>query len=234
MAGWLDGGTFMRIIVVGCGRVGSELAYHLYRRGIKITVIDRTAAAFSRLPGDFRGRTLEGDVLSQDLLHRAGIDQADGLAAVTSSDTVNVVVGHVAQSVYHVPNLVVRNYDPHWLPLYEAFGLPFVSSSSWGAQRIEELLTAEGMRPVLAAGSGQVTLYELAIPAEWHGRALQDLVAGAGCVAVALTRAGQACLPAAETALASGDLLYVSATPQAAEALRQRLAQGQEVMRCSF
>ena len=63
----------MNVIVVGCGRVGSELAYGLYKRGHKVTVVDTDADAFANLPADFRGRTVEGDVLTPDILQRAGI-----------------------------------------------------------------------------------------------------------------------------------------------------------------
>ncbi|MBU0494614.1 MAG: TrkA family potassium uptake protein [Chloroflexi bacterium] len=130
----------MNMIVIGCGRVGAQLAYRLYQQGHKV-VVDPVAEAFENLPADFRGRTVEGEVLNQDVLRRAGIEQADGLAAVTSLDPVNAVVAHVARTVYHVPTVVVRNYNPRWRVIHEAFGLPVISSTSWGAQRIEELLT---------------------------------------------------------------------------------------------
>src|SRR5512142_1445210 len=136
----------MRVIVVGCGRIGSELAYRLYRKGHEVAVIDSVGAAFNNLHPDFRGRTVEGEALGQDVLHRAGIEHADGLAAVTSIDSLNAVVAHVARTVYDVPHVVVRNFDPDWRPLHESFGLQIISSTSWGAQRIEELLYHEEMR----------------------------------------------------------------------------------------
>ena len=78
----------MNVIVVGSGRLGSELAYRLFSRGDHVTVIDRTAVAFNNLDPSFRGRTLEGDVLSEAMLHRGGgIEKADALAAVTSPDS---------------------------------------------------------------------------------------------------------------------------------------------------
>lgn len=128
------------IIVVGCGRVGSELATRLYRRGQPVTVIDRLPEAFLNLPTEFEGRALEGHALERQLLERAGISTARGLAAVTNSDVVNAVVGRLAEQLYQVPQVVVRNYDPRRLALLEAFELPIVSSSTWGAQRIEELI----------------------------------------------------------------------------------------------
>jgi trk system potassium uptake protein TrkA len=214
----------MNIIVVGCGRVGAELAYRLYQYGHQVTVIDEVAQAFDNLPPDFRGRALEGEVLSQDVLRRAGIAQADGLAAVTNSDSTNAVVAHVAHAVYHVSNVVVRNYDPRRRPLLEAFGSQVVSSASWGAQRMEELLAGTGVRAVFSAGNGEVQVYEMAVPAAWQGRTLQELLPDGDCLAAALTRAGRAILPARDASLEAGDLLLLSATREGIQALRERLS----------
>jgi trk system potassium uptake protein TrkA len=218
----------MNIIVVGCGRVGSELAYRLFQRGHHVTVVDNVSAAFRSLPEDFRGRMVEGEVLNQDVLRRAGIKQADGLAAVTNNDSTNAVVAHVARTVYGLSNVVVRNYDPRRRPAQEAFGLQVISSSSWGAQRMEELLHQREIHSVFAAGNGEVEVYELAIPATWQGRALRDLLPKSGCVAVALSRAGKASLPAGDARLEACDVLNVSATLEGIEALRNRLSRPEE------
>ena len=175
--------------------MGAALAYQLHRKGHQVTVIDQGDSAFDNLPPDFHGRTVEGEVLDRDVLHRAGIEQADSLAAVTDSDSVNAVIAHVARTVYHVPNVVVRNYEPRWLPLQEAFGLQVVSSASWGAQRIEELLSGASIRTVFSAGNAEVEIYELVVPEAWQGRSLQELLPESQCMAVALTRAGRASLP---------------------------------------
>jgi trk system potassium uptake protein TrkA len=218
----------MKMIVVGCGRVGAGLASSLYQKGNRVTVIDQRAQSFANLPADFRGRTIEADVLEQDVLRRAGISQAEGLAAVTNSDAVNAVVGRVASEVYHVPNVVARNYDPRWRSLQEAFGLQVVSSASWGAQRIEQLLQQPGLHAVLSAGSGEVEVYELAVGEAWRGRSLGELIPDADCRAVALCRAGRASLPDRETRLEAGDVLNVSATLDGVRALRQRLVSPEE------
>jgi trk system potassium uptake protein TrkA len=130
----------MNVIVMGCGRMGAELAYRLYQQGNEVVVVDHSTASFDNLHPDFRGRVVEGDGLAQDVLKRAGAEEADGLAAVTNSDVVNAVVGHVAKTVYHIPKVIVRNYDARWQSLHEAFGSPVISSTMWAAQRIEELL----------------------------------------------------------------------------------------------
>jgi trk system potassium uptake protein TrkA len=218
----------MNIIVVGCGRVGAQLAYRLYQKGHQVTVIDHMDTAFDNLPPDFRGRMVEEEALNQDVLRRAGIEQANGLAAVTNSDSVNAVVAHVARAAYHVPNVVVRNYDPSWRPLHEAFGLQVVSSASWGAQRLEELLYHVEIRTVFSAGNGEVEIYEFSVPEAWHGRSLQDVLLDDQCLAVAVARAGKAMLPSDEMLLEAGDVVLLSATTEGIEALRQRLGSAQE------
>lgn len=213
----------MFILVVGCGRVGAELAYRLYRSEHQVAVIDQLGSSFEHLHPDYRGRTMTGEVLSEDVLRTAGIEQADGLAAVTNSDTVNAVVGHVARTIYGVSNVVVRNYDPRFRALHDAFGLQFVSSTAWGAQRIEELLHHPHGRSVFSAGNGEVEVYELGVPEAWGGRTLGELLPREACLPVAVTRAGQAILPVGEVRLEAGDVLHVSATFAGIEALRKRL-----------
>jgi trk/ktr system potassium uptake protein len=211
-------------IVVGCGRVGSELAYTLFRKGHQVTVIDHLGSSFEHLDPAYRGRTIEAEALNQDVLRLAGIEQAQGLVAVTNSDPVNAVVAHIARSVYKVPNVVVRNYDPRFLPLHEAMGLQSVSSTAWGAQRLEELLESAALKAVFSAGNGEVEVYELTVAEAAAGRALGELLNGAECVAVALTRAGRAVLPQPETRLARGDVVHVSATASGIGELRRRVA----------
>jgi trk system potassium uptake protein TrkA len=195
----------------------------LSRRDHEVTVIDHVGSSFSHLDPAWRGRTIEAEAMAEGVLERAGIGQAQGLASVTNSDAVNAVVGHVARSVYKVPNVVSRNYDPRWRQLHEAMGLQTVSSTAWGAQRLEELLEGGRMRPILSAGNGEVEIYELAVPESWRGRPLAELVLGVECAPVSLTHAGRAALPHAGTSLDAGDLLHVSASIAGAATLRARL-----------
>jgi len=134
----------MYIIVVGCGRVGSDLAGRLSRQGHDVTVIDYVGSSFKHLDPEYRGRTIEAEPLAEGVLKKAGIEHADALAAVTNSDTTNAVVAHLARAVFHVPHVVSRNYDPRWLPLHEAMGLDVVSTTLWGSKRMEELVTTGG------------------------------------------------------------------------------------------
>jgi trk system potassium uptake protein TrkA len=134
----------MYVIVVGCGRVGSDLAGRLSRQGHDVTVIDYVGSSFKHLDPEYRGRTIEAEPLAEGVLARAGIEQADALAAVTNSDTTNAVVAHLARSVFNVPRVVSRNYDPRWLPLHEAMGLDVVSTTIWGSTQMERMVTGGG------------------------------------------------------------------------------------------
>jgi trk system potassium uptake protein len=220
----------MNFIVVGCGRVGAELCYHLFKRGHHVVVVDINKEAFNRLHPDFRGRTLEGEGLAEGVLERAGIHEADGLAAVTNSDPLNAVVAHAARTLYNVPNVVARNYDPNLRTVIEAFGLQIVGSTYWGAQRVEELLMNPLQRMVYSAGNGEVEVYEVQIPEEWDGRTLGELLNPLkDCYPVALSRAGRSSLPDAETRLQGGDMLDVSSTFEGIGALTERLSKKAEV-----
>jgi trk system potassium uptake protein TrkA len=215
----------MNLIVVGCGRVGAELCYHLFKRGHQIVVVDINKEAFNRLHPDFRGRTLEGEGLAEGVLERAGIHEADGLAAVTNSDTLNAVVAHAARVIYNVPNVVARNYDPNLRSVIEAFGLQTVGSTYWGAQRVEELLMNPSQRMVYSAGNGEVEVYEVQIPDGWNGRTLGDLLSPlTQCYPVALSRAGHALLPELTLRLQADDLLDVSSTFEGIGELTARLS----------
>lgn len=219
----------MNFIVVGCGRVGAELCYQMYKNGHQVAVVDIDKEAFNRLHPDFRGRTLEGEGLAEGVLERAGIREADGLAAVTNSDTLNAVVAHAARTIYDVPNVVARNYDPNLRPAIEAFGLQTVGSTSWGAQRVQELMMNPTQRVVYSAGNGEVEVYEVQIPEEWDGRTLAELLEPLPtCYPSALSRAGKASLPHPELRLEAGDMLNFSSTFEGMGALMERLSKKAE------
>ena len=216
-------GNQQNIVIVGCGRVGTELALSVFRKGHSVAVVDVNPRAFDRLGPDFRGRTVQGEGFNEDALKRAGIETADALAAVTSSDSVNIVVARVARDIYHVPHIVARVYNPRRAPIYEKLGLQTIASSSWGAQRIEQLILHPGLLSVYSAGNGEVQIYEISVPHEWEGRTVGDLVPAECALPVAIAHGGRACLPDRATVLQAHDILQVSATAEGAAVIRQRL-----------
>jgi len=225
----------MYALIVGCGQLGAELASRLHRGGHEVAIVDQAPLAFKNLDPAFRGRTVEGDVLSQDVLRRAEIHRADAVAAVTNIDTVNAVVAHVARTRYGVVKVVARNYDPRVLTLHETFGHTVVASTVWGARNLEELLCRPpgvAPDPVFVTPDGSVAIVEVGIPAAWEGRPLEQLLAGLEISAVSLTRGARSLLPTAGTLLAGGDIVHLGATRAGIAALRERLAAGSAS--CSF
>jgi trk system potassium uptake protein TrkA len=195
-----------------------------------VVVVDADAKSFNRLHPDFRGRTVEGDSLSADTLSRASVDKADGIAIVTNSDTMNAVIGHTVR--VHFPNVkqvVVRNYDPAMRDMLEAFGLQIISSTAWGAERMQELLIDPSFRAVFSSGNGEVEMYEMYITEKWNGLTISNLLADCNeIVCAALARAGRAQLPSPATQLQTGDVLTVSATLEGVKSLRAKLQEGKE------
>lgn len=212
----------MNVIVVGCGRVGAELALALQHNHV-VAVIDADARAFDRLGLHFSGRTVQGDGLDRDALVRAGIETTHALAAVTASDNVNAIVARVAREIFHVKRVVTRVYNPRRLPIYERLNLQTVSSSSWGAQRIEQLLTHPALQSLVSAGNGDVQIYEMAVPAEWARRKLAELVPTESAIPVSLARGDKTFLPSPDITLEAEDILQVSATAEGLVILRERI-----------
>lgn len=213
----------MKVLIVGCGRLGAELAGRLFQRGHEVSVIDIDEKSFAKLPSNFEGRLSEGEAINRDVLHRAGIERADAVAAVTDSDVLNAVVGHLARSYYNVQNVVVRNYDPRYRPIIEAFGLQLISSLSWGAQRIEEMIYHGDVNAVFSAGNGEVEVYEITVPDAWSGHTVGEIISPDTSVAVSVTRAGRAMLPSPNMVLETSDIIHVSATLEGIESLRARM-----------
>jgi trk system potassium uptake protein len=213
----------MKVIVVGCGRLGSTLAFQLYQQGHQVTVIDQDEKAFDNLPKGFRGRTVTGDVLTQHILRQAEIEKTDALAAVTSSDSLNALITHVASTDYQVSRVVARNYNPNQRELQEAFGVPVVGSSVWGAKRIGELLTDSPLRPISINGHIDLSIYQLDVPNNWQGHALAEFISPDQNKILTWIRDGQSIQFAPDTLLQQGDTLYIHIDQSEYRTLSERL-----------
>ena len=112
----------MYIIIVGCGRVGSELAKLLSREGHDVVVIDKNPDAFARLGNSFNGISLIGNGFDLRLLRQAGIEKADIFCALTNGDNTNLIAAQVAKKIFKIPKVIARVYDPQRASIYAAFG----------------------------------------------------------------------------------------------------------------
>ena len=128
----------MNVVIMGCGRVGAQLAALLEEDGHKVTILDRDTYSFRRLPSAFKGTPLVGDGTDEESLKKAGINEADAFVAVTQGDNRNVMAAQIAKDVFNVPKVVCRIYDPLREELYHTLGLETISPTKIGAQLLRD------------------------------------------------------------------------------------------------
>lgn len=217
----------MNLIIVGCGKVGSELAHAMSKAGHDVYIVDRDPYAFERLDANFKGRTVQGDARSDRVLLRANIENADGLAVLTSNDMMNFVVARAARTFFNVPNVVARVYDPNHADVFTDAGLQTVISSSWAANRIEQLLTHSGVMELASLGHRDLVLLELRIPPQRAGDRLDTLIQKGVARPVALVRSGQASFIEEDALMEEGDLVAMLVATSEIEHLQDLIAKGE-------
>jgi trk system potassium uptake protein TrkA len=131
----------MKIVILGCGRVGAQLASLMSAEGHDVMIIDQNSDAFSRLGADFQGETHIGDGTDEDVLRRAGLETADAFAAVTNGDNRNIMAAQVAKLIFGVQKVICRIYDPIRQETYNALGLESISPTIVGAKLMRDALT---------------------------------------------------------------------------------------------
>jgi trk system potassium uptake protein TrkA len=210
------------MIIIGCGRMGAGLAQTLVQSGHTVTVVDRDPSAFERLGLTFNGQTVAGVGFDRDVLLRAGVERADGLAALTASDEANVVAARLARQVFHVPRVVARLYEPRKAEIYHRLGILTISTTTWGIQRIAELLSYSDLDVVLSLG-GEVELVAVGVPHILVGRAIQEVTIAGQVHVVAIKRDGVTLLPAPGTTFQADDVIYLAVLATSADRLRDLL-----------
>ncbi|MEO8456952.1 MAG: TrkA family potassium uptake protein [Chloroflexota bacterium] len=142
----------MKVVIMGCGRVGATLAGMLSEDGHEVTVLDIRADAFRRLPADFKGKRHIGNGIDQDVLARIGVGEADAFVAVTQGDNRNVMATQIAKHIFGVKRAMCRIYDPIREVMYQQLGLETISPTIVGAVLLKDKLDHEPAH-VAAPGS---------------------------------------------------------------------------------
>lgn len=194
---------------MGCGRVGSALALQLERGGASVAVIDSDASAFRRLHSEFGGLRVTGVGFDRDTLVEAGIDHADGFAAVSSGDNSNIIAARVARETFGVENVVARIYDSRRAEVYQKLGIPSVATVKWTADQVLRRMLPDALLTEWRDPSGHIVLAEIAYHDDWIGHRLSDLESAADVRVSFLTRLGDGITPTAQTVLQEGDLVHV-------------------------
>jgi trk system potassium uptake protein len=217
----------MHFIVVGCGRVGSELAVRLRHEGHSVVVVDRQRTAFRRLPEGWGGETVVGFGFDQDTLREAGVERADALAAVTSGDNTNILTARVAREMFEVSHVVARIYDPRRAVIYQRLGIPTVATVSWTVDQVMRRLFPERSATAWTDPTGEVSMVERALPHGFAGRRLDDLTAGDRFRPVLVTRRNQARLAMPDLVGQEGDIVLFSVRTDALDELERALDGGE-------
>jgi trk system potassium uptake protein TrkA len=200
----------VHIVIMGCGRVGSTLARSLEKRGHTVAVIDLDVESFRRLGPDFAGKTIKGVGFDREVLMEAGIEQADGFAAVSSGDNSNILSARVVRETFSVENVVARIYDPGRAEVYERLGIPTVATVRWTADQVLRRLLPAGSEPHWRDPSGSVRLMEVHVDRSWVGRTMGQIEDATGARVPFLFRMGSGTVPSRSTIFQDGDLVYAA------------------------
>lgn len=214
----------MHVIVVGCGRVGSELAVGLEQAGHHVAIIDKDSRSFRRLPENWGGQTVMGFCYDRDTLDEAGARMADALAAVTSGDNSNVLAARIARETYQIRNVVARIYDPRRAQIYQRLGIPTVATVTWTTDQVKRRLFPQQAVTEWTDASGLISLVERSLPATWAGRSLAGLSEADRFRLISVSRAGASRIATPDLVGQEGDVLTFVVHRDAADDLDSRLA----------
>jgi trk system potassium uptake protein len=216
----------VHIVIMGCGRVGSTLARSLEERNHTVAVIDQASDAFRRLGPSFSGTTITGVGFDREVLMRAGIDRADGFAAVSSGDNSNIISARVAREQFGIDNVVARIYDPGRAEVYERLGIPTVATVTWSADQVLRRLLPQDAEPLWRDPSGTVRVDQIPAPRPWIGRTVLDMQEQTGARVGFLTRLGSGMIPNRNTVIQDGDLLNLFLLDERTASVHAALADG--------
>lgn len=160
----------LNVIVIGCGRVGSQLANMLSESGNNVCCIDRSADAFINLGRNFNGSTIQGIGFDEDVLVKAGIEYCDVLAAVTQYDNANVMCAEVANRLFDVPHVIARLYNPDHERAYMQLGIDYVCGTSLVAEDIfSKVISGHGSH-VTTFGQYEIVKFALNLESDNDGQ----------------------------------------------------------------
>lgn len=198
----------MNIVVVGCGRVGSQLATMLSVEGHNVVVIDRDESAFRRLGGTFNGVTLRGLGFDEEVLEEAGIREADAFAAVTNLDNTNLMAAEVARKIFGVKHVVARLYNPIRERTYQQLDLDYVCGTT---------LVAESLTDKIRSGHGHhmdtiddIEVVEFKASAAVEGKRVSEIEIPRKFRIFTVTRVRASYVPDPDMVLHEGDIVFAS------------------------
>jgi len=211
----------MKIIIIGCGRVGSGLAKLLSLQKIDVVVIDQDTEAFKRLGKTFKGKTVTGIGFDEKVLLNAGIHTADALAAVTHSDETNLVASRLAKVVFKVPRVAARVYEPQKAKIFQRLGVQTISPVTLGIERLADLLVSSTIMPEKLIGAGQLSVVDMDILPNMVGYSIADINIMSEIHVIAITRTGKTFIPNPAIRFEKDDLVHIVVSNASLEKLKK-------------
>jgi trk system potassium uptake protein TrkA len=211
----------MYAIIIGCGRVGAELAKLLSSEGHNVVVIDRSSGSFDRLGNTFNGLTLVGNGFDLALLRQAGIDKADALCCVTNGDNTNLISAQVARKIFKVPKVIARVYDPHRAHIYKALGLDIVSGTTLFASLIRDKIVESRFSSYLIE-TKDLGVIEIEVKSDLVGKKVEELNIPREFMVVAIRRLEGVAIPEPATVLKSKDVLMAVVKVASLDKVKER------------
>lgn len=216
----------MHVVVIGCGRVGSELAGALEAGGHSVAVVDKNPRAFRRLGPSFIGQTVVGFGFDRDHLAAAGIETAGAFASVTNGDNSNILCARIARETYGIERVVARIYDPRRALIYQRLGIPTVATVAWTTDQVLRRLLPGETTHDWVDPTGRIMLVERTIPPKAIGRKLSALNRPGQFWLTAVTRFGKAQIVTSDLIGQEGDVLVFVADMSALEELQAHIDAG--------
>lgn len=211
----------MYVIIVGCGRVGSELARLLSNEGHNVVIIDKNQASFDRLGGAFNGLTLVGNAFDVALLKQAGIEKADAFCAVTNGDNTNLISAQVAKKIFKVSKVIARIYDPQRAHIYTALGLDIISGTILFAAMLRDKVIESRFSSYLIE-SKELGIIEIEVKNSLVGKTIQEVSIPGEFLVVAIRRLHEVVLPELSTALKEKDILMAAVKVANLDKIKQK------------
>lgn len=212
----------MYAIIVGCGRVGSELAKLLSGEGHNVVIIDRSRDALGRLGESFNGLSLIGNGFDLELLKQAGIEKADAFCAVTNGDNTNLICAQVAKKIFKVPRVFARVYDPQRAHIYTALGLDIISGTMLFAAMLRDKIIESRFSSYLIE-SKDLGVLEIEVKSGLVGKMVQDLNIPGELLVAAVRRMDGIIIPEPKTVCKAKDKLMAVVKVANLEKIKSRL-----------
>lgn len=216
----------MYVIIIGCGRVGGQVATLLSEEGHNVVIIDKNPEAFKRLGRTFNGVTLTGNGFELDVLKEAGVEKADAVCSLTNGDNTNIMASQVAKKIFRVPRVIARVYDVARAHIYESLGLEVLSGTVLFASMIRDKLVDKRLSSFIIE-CGNLGIIELDVPPALKDKTVAEVGIPNEFWVISIIRSSDAhgrdvLIPTPDTPLEPGDRVYGIVRSDAIAVVKER------------